>query len=113
MTLESLGVIIAFLTGLGAVIVSLRTSLNSVSQKELKALHDENDRLRAQIVKLEKRLEERDAKVHEREDRIDQLEKQLTDMEYQLRELKQENVVLREELEDYRKTRDTGELKKK
>lgn len=112
MTLESLGVLIAFITGLGAVIVSIYTSINSVSQKELKAIHAENDRLRSRIETLEGKLAERESriellegKLNERDDRIDTLEHQAENMQMQIRELQQENVILREEVELHRKSK--------
>lgn len=91
MTIESLGVLIAFITGIGAVMVSIRTSLNSVSQKELAALHKENERLRTQIATLERRLEEREAKISARDERIDQLEQQVETLQFKMREVQQEN----------------------
>jgi peptidoglycan hydrolase CwlO-like protein len=111
MTLESLGVLIAFITGLGAVIVSIRTSLNSVSQKELAAVHKENERLRTQITSLEKRIEDREAKISSRDERIDQLEQQVETLQFKMREVQQENELLRGALERYEAKKDTGELK--
>lgn len=122
MTLESLGVLIAFITGLGAVIVSIRTSLNSVSQKELAALHKENERLRVQIGTLEERLAKRDKtieqlktdftqRIDERDKMIDTLKDQVETLEFKMREVMQENELLRGALERYEAKKDTGELK--
>lgn len=95
MSIEAWGIIGAFLAGLGALIVSVRTSLNSVTQAELKALQGENDRLRARLEVLEGKLSQREA-------RIEVLETQADQMGEEIRELRQENIVLRDQLNQYK-----------
>jgi peptidoglycan hydrolase CwlO-like protein len=121
MTLEGLGVFLgvlaAFITGVGGLIISLRTSLNSVSQKELKAVHEENERLRKQITALDEKLSGRDAtieqmradfsaRLEEREARIELLESQVETLEFRMREVMQENELLRGTLERYEAGKD-------
>jgi len=95
MSIEAWGIIGAFLAGLGALIVSVRTSLNSVTQKELESLHKENERLQARVASLE-------GKLTDREERIEGLEKEIDGLHTQIRELQQENIVLREQLKQYK-----------
>lgn len=142
MTLESLGVFLgvlaAFITGVGGLIISLRTSLNSVSQKELRAVHDENERLRKQIKELDEKIARRDATIEqmrmelderiakrdatieqmrvdfsaqleEREARIQTLENEVEALQFKMREIQQENELLRGEVERYRRKNEAQE----
>jgi len=99
-SIEVIGIIGAFLAGLGALIVSVRTSLHSVTQKELSSISAENDRLRKRIEILESKIADRDATIEKmRADWTHEVEA----MQEQIRELQQENVILREQLAVRRK----------
>lgn len=100
MSIETWGIIGAFLAGLGALIVSVRTSLHSVTQKELEGLQKENERLLNRIETLEGKLADRDAKIEAMRDHyeaeITELQSKVDAQEVVIRELQQENILLRE-----------------
>ena len=54
--MEALAVIGGFIAGLGALIISVYTSLNSVTTKQLKAMQEENARLLKRIDAMEVKL---------------------------------------------------------
>lgn len=96
--MEVLAVIGGFIAGLGALIVSVYTSLNSVTQKQLKSMQEENARLLIRIETLE-------TKLTDRERRIESLEVEIDKLQTENRELQQQVVLLRDEVDRYRNKR--------
>lgn len=96
--MEVLAVIGGFIAGLGALIISVYTSLNSVTQKQLKSMQEENARLLKRIDALE-------VKLAQRETRIETLETEIDKLQVENRELQQQVILLRDEVDRYRNKR--------